>query len=186
MSRLFDSFVASYSIDKNSNPEFFEIIDDIYSTPEVKSLSSFVQHSDINRLDHITSVTYLSYLFSKKLGLDYVSTARGAVMHDLFYYDWHDGDWSHRPHGYRHPGFALKNARELDPAITEKEENIILRHMWPLTVIPPKYPEGMIVSLCDKYCAAMELLIADKPYFRQKFNSRLTQLNLLKELGKDD
>ena len=45
----------------------------------------------------------------------------------LALYDWHDGDWSHRPHGYRHPGFAVKNARVLNPSISKKEENIILR-----------------------------------------------------------
>ena len=39
---------------------------------------------------------------------------------------------------------ALNNAqREFE--LTEKEKDIILKHMWPLTVIPPRSWEGMTV-----------------------------------------
>ena len=176
MGRLFDNYVESYCLNKEKHSDFFVLIDDLYNTKEVQSLKKFVQHSDINRLDHITSVTYMTYIYCKKLHLDYKSGVRGAILHDLFYYDWHDKNSSHRPHGYRHPGFAVKNARALNPALTKKEENIISRHMWPLTVIPPKYPEGLIVSLCDKYCATRELLIADREYFRKKFEAKLERI----------
>lgn len=182
MGRLFDYYVTSYILTEENNADFFDTIRDLFYTEEVQGLSRFVQHSTINRLDHITSVTYMSYVLCRKLSLDHKAAARGAILHDLFYYDWHDGDWSHRPHGYRHPGFALKNARELNPAITEKEENIILRHMFPLTVIPPKYPEGLIVSLCDKYCATRELLIADHAFFRQKFEDKRRELSACREM----
>ena len=48
------------------------------------------------------------------------------MLHDLFYYDWHvPGDGSHRLHGYRHPGFALKNAKALF-TLSEMEENKII------------------------------------------------------------
>lgn len=177
MSRLFDNYVSSYCLDSKDSDEFFDIISDLYYTKEVQGLKNFVQHSDINRLDHITSVTYLTYIYCKKLSLDYKSAVRGAILHDLFYYDWHDGNWSHRPHGFRHPGFAVKNAKALNPGLTKKEENIIKRHMWPLTVIPPKYPEGMIVSLCDKYCATREVLIADHENFRKKFEDKLSEIS---------
>ena len=182
MGILFDTYVQSYCLDKIDSAEFFDIVGDLYNTDEVQGLAKYVQHSTINRLDHITSVTYMSYVYCKKLSLDYNAAARGAMLHDLFYYDWHDGDWSHRPHGYRHPGFALTNARILNPAITPKEENIILRHMFPLTVIPPRYPEGWIVSLCDKYCAIRELLIADSAYFRAKFEEKKNGITAAKEL----
>lgn len=182
MSMFFDDYVASYCLDNIDSGDFFDCIADLFYTDEVQGLKEYVQHSTINRLDHITSVTYMSYVWCKKLSLDYRTAARGAILHDLFYYDWHDGDWSHRPHGYRHPGFALKNAKELNPAITPKEENIILRHMWPLTVIPPKSAEGLIVSLSDKYCATRELLIADHKYFRNKFEIKRNEILQIREL----
>ncbi len=172
MGKLYDDYIRSYCLDKERDKEFFELIGDLYFTDEVQGLKVYPQHSNINRLDHITSVTYLSYAVCKRHGLDVKQAARGAVLHDLFYYDWHDKAWWHRPHGYKHPRFALKNARELNKNITPKEENIILRHMFPLTVIPPASREGFIVSLCDKYCATRELLIADRIRFRTDFELR--------------
>ena len=32
--------------------------------------------------------------------------------------------------------------------------------MWPLTPLPPTSPEGMVLSLADKYCASREMKIA--------------------------
>lgn len=37
---------------------------------------------------------------------------------------------------------------------------MILRHMWPLTPIPPSSREGIVLSLADKYCASREMKIA--------------------------
>ena len=182
MGKLFENYVKSYCLDKIDSKEFFDIVGDLYYSDEVQGLAKYPQHSTINRLDHIRSVTWMSYVYSKKLSLDHVAATRAAMLHDLFYYDWHENDWSHRPHGYRHPGFALKNARVLNPAITKKEENIILRHMFPLTVIPPRYAEGWVVTLCDKYCATRELLIADHASFRNKFEKKKGELLYFKEL----
>ena len=42
------------------------------------------------------------------------------------------------------------------PEDLEREENIIHRHMFPLTPMPPTTREAWIVCLADKYCAAAE------------------------------
>ena len=173
MGRVYDNYVRSYCLDRERDREFFALIEDLYDTEEVQGLQQYPQHSSINRLDHITSVTYPASCWATKAGLDVRATARGAILHDLFYYDWHDSAHWHRPHGYKHPRFALENAKVLNPEITPKEENIILRHMFPLTVIPPRYKEGWVVSLCDKYCATRELLIADRKGARRRFEARL-------------
>ena len=176
------AYLRSYLITPENEPGFFALVRDIWEHPKFQSMSQYIQHADITRVQHIVSVAYLSWLEATERRLNVTATARGAMLHDLFYYDWHDGDWSHRPHGYRHPGFALKNARALNPAITKKEENIILRHMFPLTVIPPRYPEGWVVSLCDKYCATRELLIADRIRFRNRFEAAKGKLLYFKGL----
>ena len=176
MGRLFDIYVKSYCLDPAADHEFFDLMPDLYYSDEVQGLKVYPQHSTINRLDHITSVTYMSYRWAKKAGLDVRATVRAAILHDLFYYDWHDKAMWHRPHGYKHPRFALNNARELNKEITPKEENIILRHMFPLTVIPPRYKEGWVVSLCDKYCATRELLIADRERYRTRFEEAKKKL----------
>jgi uncharacterized protein len=38
------------------------------------------------------------------------------------------------------------------------EENIIRRHMWIITLVPPRYKEGYVVTFVDKFCAAKEFL----------------------------
>lgn len=171
--RRFEAYVRSFTLTEENAPDFFEIVGDIYNTREFQCMENFIQHADITRKQHIMSVAYISYLTAKEQKLDYVSVARAAMLHDLFYYDWHvPGDGTHRLHGYRHPRFALKNAKRRF-ALNEMEENIILRHMWPLTPTPPKYKEGFIVTLTDKYCTGREGKMKRSEEFRMQFEKML-------------
>ena len=86
--------------------------------------------------------------------IDYDSLIRGALLHDYFLYDWHKNTGI-KLHGFTHPKKALINARK-DFQLTSREENIILRHMFPLTVIPPLFLESWIVCTADKLCAIKE------------------------------
>ncbi len=171
MQELLEAYLHSFSLSPATDGEFFSYIQDIYFSTEIQGMKQYPQHGSIDRLQHITSVAYLSYVLAKKNGADLRQTLRGAVLHDLFYYDWHEaGDGTHRLHGYRHPGFALKNAKELCDDLSVVEEDIIHRHMWPLTVIPPKYKESFIVSIADKYCATQEVLISRLPSYAIRFS----------------
>lgn len=169
--RLKEKYFKSFCLVQGIEKEFFSCINDVFNTDEVQSLKAFEQHLDINRLQHIVSVAYLSFLICKRLNLDYKTAARGGILHDLFYYDWRESDWSHRFHGYRHPGFALKNAKVLCGNLDKKTENIIKRHMWPLTPVPPRYAEAFIVSMADKYCAMQELMISLLKGSRKRFET---------------
>lgn len=174
--KRFAAYVQSFSLTQENAPEFFDIVGDIYSTPEFQSMENYIQHANITRKQHIMSVAYVSYLTAKEQDLNYVSAARAAMLHDLFYYDWHvAGDGTHRLHGYRHPGFALKNAKKLF-TLTPMEEDIILRHMWPLTPTPPKYKEGFIVTLTDKYCTGKEGKMKRSKSFRLRFETALGEV----------
>jgi uncharacterized protein len=42
--------------------------------------------------------------------------------------------------------------------INDIEQDIIIKHMWPLTVIPPRYKESLIVCFIDKYAASLEFI----------------------------
>lgn len=156
MEKLRELYARSLRLNAENDADFYDCVGDLLATEQIQSQAAFAQHDSINRLQHITSVAYLSLCLCRHFKLDYRLASRAGLLHDLTYYDWHDNDWSHRPHGYRHPGFAVKNARELCGGIDKKTENIIKRHMWPLTVIPPKYKEAYIVCFADKYCAKME------------------------------
>lgn len=117
----------------------------------------FCQHGGTTVYAHSVRVACASYSLARKLHLklDYSALIRGALLHDYFLYDWHVKDPSHRLHGFSHPGTALRNARR-DYNLTEREANIIKRHMFPLVPIPPKTKEGWVVCLTDKTCALQE------------------------------
>lgn len=171
MTRLYNAYCRAYKLSEENCDGFFEIVKDIYFSNEVQSLKQYEQHLDIDRLQHITSVAFLSYKICRHLGWDYKSAALSATMHDLFYYDWRDGEngkW-HRLHGYKHPKYAALNAKELFPDITEKQISIISHHMWPLTIIPPKSKEGVVVSLMDKYCATREIIYSTNERYKSRF-----------------
>ena len=86
--------------------------------------------------------------------MDYRAAARAGLLHDLFLYDWHTE--KNHIHGYTHPRVAMNNAVKYFD-ITPKEQNIILRHMWPLTPVPPKSREGMVIVYADKFFGINEV-----------------------------
>nr|CBX29845.1 hypothetical protein N47_F15400 [uncultured Desulfobacterium sp.] len=135
--------------------QFINMANPLIEHPEVAKLSQYEHHRGKTRLEHVKEVAYISFLWGKRLSLDCDSITRGALLHDLFFYDWlREGP---RLHGFRHHNIALKNARKITP-LTEKEEDIIKKHMWPLTVVPPRYMESLVVSLVDTFCSARDYL----------------------------
>ena len=65
------------------NYEYKEIVKDILNNREFKKIE-LCPHHKINRLVHSKRVSYYSYKICKKLGFDYVSAARGGLLHDFF------------------------------------------------------------------------------------------------------
>lgn len=173
MGKLFKTYLRSHNLDTKTDEAYFNCINPYFETEEFKSLEQYIQHGDINRIQHIQSVAYLSYKISKKLKKRHIETTIGALLHDLFYYDWHEKDISHKWHGYVHPGFALENAKELSKKINRElsdiEKNIIERHMWPLTLVPPKHIESYIVCMVDKYVSIAEIIICKSEKLKRKY-----------------
>lgn len=122
-------------------------------------MSQYPQHGDVSVCQHCIAVAFMSCWIAWKLHLnvDYRALIRGALLHDYFLYDWHERNAGHRLHGFRHPRRALGNACD-DFNLSPIEANIILRHMFPLTLIPPVCLESWIVCMADKVCALRETL----------------------------
>jgi len=140
----------SKSVPSNDESEFMDILRPLIENPLVQRLAYYTHHGNKTRFDHSMEVAWHSFLLSKRFSLDCDATVRGALLHDLFFYDWlREGP---RLHGFRHPWISLKNAREVT-TLSKTEEDIIRKHMWPLTVIPPRYMESWIVCLVDTFCS---------------------------------
>ncbi|GAB6108192.1 HD domain-containing protein [Fusibacter bizertensis] len=149
--------LKTLSIHLDRLKEYIEITEDLLKHEKVKSMSNFIQHGTTNCYDHSLYVSYISYRVCKRLNLDYHSAARGALLHDFFLYDWHVPGNSEGLHGFSHPKKAHDNAL-LYFQLNATERDIILKHMWPLTLSLPKSPESFVVVLVDKYCSMMETI----------------------------
>ena len=137
--------------------EYKECIADLINHKDVKLMETYIQHSNINCLEHSVSVSYRAFIVCKYLGFNYKTVARGGLLHDFFLYDWHTRKPKKGLHGLIHPSIALNNANEKF-ILNEIEKDIIKKHMWPLTLQLPKYKESYIVVLIDKYCSVMEII----------------------------
>ena len=134
---------------------------DILSSKNFHSTKRHIQHGNVTVNEHVKNVARYSLAFSDKLHIrcNRREMIRGALLHDYFLYDWHipDAKKTHRLHGFYHPGRALENA-SAEYRLTDREKDIIRKHMWPLTPAFPKYKEGWIVIAADKWCSLMETL----------------------------
>lgn len=137
--------------------EFKECIRDLSENEIVQSMDRYIQHGDVTCLQHCKTVSYRSYLVCKRLKLDYRSAARGGYLHDFFLYDWHIPNSHVGLHGFTHSKISLRNA-EKHFELNEVEKDIIVKHMWPLTLKLPKYKESYIVLIVDKYSSLIEIL----------------------------
>lgn len=133
---------------------------DILDSDNFKSTRKHLQHGSMTVHKHCMDVARYSLLLNKKLGLkcNKHDLIRGALLHDYFLYDWHDKEYlsqRKRLHGFWHPGIALKNA-EKEYELNDRQREIIKKHMWPLSVVPPTCREAWVVTAADKYCSLME------------------------------
>ncbi len=138
-----------------------EYAPDILMSENFQSTRNYIQHGSIPVRRHCIDVARQSILISRLLGVpcNEREMVRGALLHDYFLYDWHDKtrqDYQSL-HGFYHPGIALRNANK-EYKLTLREKDIIKKHMWPLTVVPPLCREAWIVTTADKYCSLLETL----------------------------
>ena len=162
-------------LDSSISDEYKMYISDLLQDEAVQSMEKYIQHGDVSCLEHSISVSYKGYLICRRLGLDYKSAARGGLLHDFFLYDWHITKLKIGLHGFTHPHTALENANERFK-LDEIEKDIILKHMWPLTIRLPKYKESLIIVLVDKYCSMMEITMyrLNKKYITSSIKNRFT------------
>ena len=157
-------------IDINQHTEFYLLIEDLISNETVQKMKEFKQHYNTSTYEHCFNVAFISYKICKKLGLDYKAAARGGMLHDLFLYDWRNSQKIlnlERKHAFIHPKIALENASKLFD-LTKKEQDIIVKHMWPVTIAFPKYLESYIITFVDKYSAIQESCMFYNTYLSKK------------------
>lgn len=142
----------------DNDKEFQEIIKELIENETVQEMKNYRQHYETSCFDHCYVVSYYCYLICKKYNLDYVSATRAGMLHDLFLYDWRKRQPDRKGlHAFTHGRTACDNASKLFN-LNDKEKDMIIKHMWPVTIGLPKSLEGFILTFVDKYCATSETL----------------------------
>lgn len=135
--------------------EYFNIVSPILNSFEFQKRKNWIHHENVSLYEHLIIVSYMSYRICKKHKLNYRDAAIGGLLHDFYFEPWQDHIYEKKPflkqHGFVHAREAMENSYKFFPDfMNERIANIIERHMFPLTFIPPKYIEGFIVSYVDK------------------------------------
>ena len=142
------------SYNQKSRGEYKNTMSDLLANDKLRLLNNIKQHNKCTRLKHSIDVSYYSFYIAKLLKCDYISAAKAGLLHDLHFHE--KANFKDNVKTLRqHPKEALKNAMEICD-LNDMERDIIKRHMWLITLKPPKYKEGYIVTFVDKYCAAKE------------------------------
>ncbi len=146
---------------------YYHCIEDLLSLNEVQELKKFRHHILTNRFQHSLNVSYYHYQLCRLFHLDAKSAARAGLLHDLYFYDTRQFSRSESDlrHSHYHPHAALQNARRL-LSINAREQDMIVKHMWPVTPQRPAYAETYLLTFVDKYCAVIEVLLSIPHTFR--------------------
>lgn len=152
------------------DPRYYNIVKGILNSPEFQKRKTYKHHDDCSVFEHCLSVSYISYRYCRKLKLNYRDAAIGGLLHDFYETPWQDDLTSKKPffqqHGFIHAGNALDNAVKYFPEyINSRVSDIILRHMFPLNVHPPRYPESWVVTFVDKK-VSMGILKPNKNFLK--------------------
>lgn len=154
-----ERWIKKYERQKELRRQIYNAGSDILQSENFMSTKGHIQHGNMTVNDHCMNVAKYSIAISDMLHIRCKrdELIRGALLHDYFLYDWHVGEYAkpYNLHGFYHPGRALRNA-SAEFELTDREKEIIKKHMWPLTIIPPKCREAWIVSMADKWCSLLE------------------------------
>jgi uncharacterized protein len=136
--------------------DYYMLIEDIIKNDEFKKLET-IEHHGTNRLKHSKRVSYYSYEICKIMKLDYISAARGGLLHDFFISNKERTKKERLISFFTHPKKSLSNSN-YHFNLNDKEQNIIESHMFPAYITLPKYAESWIVSLVDKIVGTYEFM----------------------------
>ncbi len=134
---------------------------EIYKSDYFNVALSQTHHNQTTVAVHTLGVAATSlriYYMLNALGfhLDKESLLKGSLCHDLGIVGRSEKFENNRECLKQHPVDSVIAAREIFPDLDERTEDTIRHHMWPCTLLPPHHREGFVVTVADKYCAAIE------------------------------
>lgn len=156
--------------------EWLSIVKDILLHDEFQKRKLFMHHKNMSVWDHSILVSFSSFMMAKYFNADKRVCAIAGLLHDFYSQAWirtpeiealDNGKYAQslkvkktlfKMHGFTHAKDAAINYVKYFPELEDKKiTNSIKRHMFPLNIIPPRYKEGFIITLVDKWNSVHEL-----------------------------
>lgn len=161
------------------NPLFDEwliYVEDILLSDEFQRRKLFKHHHNLSVWEHSILVSFKSFLVAKYFNASARICAIAGLLHDFYTQAWiyneellkiDEGKYLSeyyvkkplfKMHGFVHGNDAAENIKKYFPElVNDRIINSVQRHMFPLTIKPPKYREGMIITCVDKLNSVREL-----------------------------
>ena len=138
---------------------------DILQSEEFQKAFHQTHHKCMTVAEHSLGVALVSLRISEFLDRMHIPVKNrdliiAALCHDLGILGRSDKYRNNVECCGRHPVDSLPIIREIvgDEEYDEIIENAVRCHMWPLTPIPPRHREGLILTAADKVSSVMERL----------------------------
>lgn len=155
--------------------EWYGIVEDILLNEEFQKRKLFLHHHNTTVFEHSIRVSYHAFMIAKYFNASVRICAIAGLLHDFYPKAWlyskelDELDKTYlseintkkplfKRHGFTHGNEASKNYIKYFPYLEDKKiTDAIANHMFPLTIRPPKFKEGLIVSYADKLNSMHEL-----------------------------
>ena len=153
---------------------WYRIVRKILKSKEFQKRRLFLHHENESLWTHSIKVSFNSYKFAVKFGINAYNCAIAGLLHDFYVRAWQDNielsyledkyrdrfihpkkDKFFEQHGFSHPKEALENSRiYFKKYLNDNIENAIITHMFPLSLFTknkmPNCKESVVVSYVDK------------------------------------
>lgn len=166
---------------KNNYKEFENLTKNILNLPAFQDTEFFQHHgADNNIYEHSIKTAFFVFTMCKTFKISKEKTESAtiaALLHDFFGYDWtKEKNQTNlkgfqkikEMHAFNHGLKAVENSSNYI-TLNSYQKDAIIKHMFPLYPIPPKYLEGWLLTLADKVIACKE--IAHTIYFYLTFQN---------------
>lgn len=156
--------------------EWMLIVEDVLLHDEFQKRKLFLHHHHLSVWDHSILVSFRAFEVAKYFHADARICALAGLLHDFYSQAWistpeleqlENGKYTtlmkekkpfYKMHAFTHAEDASENYIRFFPELKNKKiTDSIKRHMFPLTLIPPKYKEGFIITIIDKFNSVHEM-----------------------------
>lgn len=149
--------------------EWYSFVRPIIEDSEFIRRKTFRHHGEKSVYDHSVQVSKYAYRMAKFFNKDARSASIAGLLHDFYTTPWQDvviKQPIYKMHAFTHAKDALTNSQKhFKKYINPKIENAILRHMFPLNIVPPKYDIGVFVTISDKV-ASLDFLTSKEALYK--------------------